>query len=383
MTSALRIVILGYIVRGPLGGLVWHHLQYVLGLHRMGHDVLFLEDSEDYAACYDPDDNVMTTDPGYGLRFIQDVFSRYGLEAKWAYFDQHTQTWHGRTAAEVESFCRSSDILLNLSGVNPLPDFVFDIPARLFIDTDPVFTQVRHLTDPQALRRAKQHTHFFTFGENFGRPGCRIPDDGLPWQPTRQPVVPDVWPVVPGDASAPWSTILQWDSYREAVWQDQHFGMKSASFDAYGALPVRSGETIELAIGSATAPRDRLTQDGWILRDPLAITRTPWTYQTFIRQSKAEWSIAKHGYVVSRSGWFSERSLAYLASGRPVLVQDTGFSDWLETGAGILTFNDMEECLAGMQDICQQYEYHQQQARRRVETEFKASKVLNHLLRCL
>ena len=139
-SERLRIIVLGYIVRGPLGGLAWHHLQYVLGLVELGHDVIFVEDSDDYPACYDPARNVVDTDPSYGLDFTARTFERVGLGQRWAYYDAHTTRWLGPCAGQVLSLCASADLLLNLSGVNPLRPWLLQIPARALVDTDPVFT---------------------------------------------------------------------------------------------------------------------------------------------------------------------------------------------------------------------------------------------------
>ncbi len=325
--SKLRILVLGYIVRGPLGGLVWHHLQYVLGLVKLGHDVVFLEDSDDYAACYNPLTNEMNTDPSYGLRFIDKAFKKLKLNDLWAYYDAHTKQWFGKTRAEMFDFFASTDVLLNVSGVNPLRDWLLPIPKRAFIDTDPAFTQIRHLTDQNARQLAEKHNYFFSFGENFGRAGCSIPKDGFEWKPTRQPLVLDCWKISKGVQNSSWTTVMQWDSYRTLEYEGQIFGMKSASFDEYVDLPEITGEKFELAIGSANAPRDFLQNKGWNIINPLVPTRTPWTYQKFIQNSKAEWTVAKQGYTSSKSGWFSERSAAYLASGRPVLTKKQAFHD--------------------------------------------------------
>jgi len=327
--SKLRILVLGYIVRGPLGGLVWHHLQYVLGLKKLGHDVVFLEDSDDYAACYNPLTGEFDTDANYGLRFIDSVFKKLNLGGLWAYHDAHTNQWFGKTRAEMFDFFASTDVLLNLSGMNPLREWLLQIPKRAFTDTDPAFTQIRHLTDRNARQLAEKHNYFFSFGENFGHADCSIPKDGFEWKPTRQPLVLDCWKISKGVQNSSWTTVMQWDSYRTLEYEGQIFGMKSASFDEYVDLPEITGEKFELAIGSANAPRDFLQNKGWKVINPLIPTRTPWTYQKYIQNSKAEWTVAKQGYASSKSGWFSERSAAYLASGRPVLTEETGFSQFI------------------------------------------------------
>jgi hypothetical protein len=378
--SSLRIVVLGYIVRGPIGGLAWHHLQYVLGLRSLGHDVYFVEDSDDYASCYDPSRGVVDTDPSYGLHFAARAFERLGLSERWCYYDAHTDTWMGPLASHARKICESAELVLNLSGVNPLRSSLADVPRRVFVDTDPAFTQIRHLTDPDARKLAAGHNSFFTFAENITRDDCLVPADGFGWQPTRQPVQLDLWPVTTGRREGSWTTVMQWDSYRAREYAGRRFGMKSDSFNEFIDLPARAGSVIEIALGSESAPRDFLRAKGWRLLDPLEVTRDPWSYQEFIRSSKAEWSVAKHGYVTSRSGWFSERSAAYLASGRPVLTQQTGFSDWLPAGAGLLTFETIDEALARMGEIDAAYEHHCRAARELAEAFFDARKVLTHLL---
>ncbi len=298
-SEKLRIVALGYMVRGPLGGLLWHHLQYVLGLAKLGHDVYFLEDSDDYPACYNPQDDSLGTDPSFGLDFVNRTFERFGLEDRWSYFDAHTDRWFGLSAYRVREICASTDVLLNLSAVNPLRPWFEEVPRRVFVDTDPAFTQIRHLQDPAARALAAGHTSFFSFAENIALTDCLVPDDGFPWQPTRQPIVLDAWPITPGDRKAPWTTLMQWDSYTVREHDGKRFGMKSESFKHYFDLPRRSGQLFELAVGSPSAPRDALTSQGWEVSNPLEVIRDPWDYQKFIQESKGEWTVAKHGYVVA------------------------------------------------------------------------------------
>jgi hypothetical protein len=374
--NGLRIAVLGYVVRGPLGGLVWHHLQYVTGLLALGHEVFFVEDSDDYPSCYDPARGVVDGDPSYGLRFAADVFEWAGVGARWAYYDSARREWLGAGAGRARSFCETADLVLNLSGVNPLRPWLDRVPARALVDTDPVFTQIRHLSDPAAMELALGHTAFFTYGENVGRPGCSTPDDGLPWVPTRQPVVLDAWEVTPGPSEGRFTTVMQWDSYAAGTIGGRTFGMKSASFEPYLDLPSATGEALELAVGSASAPRALLRRHGWRVRNPLVPTRTARSYQRYLRASKGEFSVAKHGYAVSRCGWFSERTAAYLASGRPAVVQDTGFSERLECGLGVLAFATPDEAAAALDDVSAAYTQHCAAARDVAHAYFDARIVL-------
>jgi hypothetical protein len=360
--------------------MAWHHLQYAAGLLRLGHDAFFLEDSGNYPACYDPSRHRTGSDPSYGLRFAADALERLGLGARWAYHDAHTGRWFGPLGEKAVEVSTGAELLLNVSGVNPLRPWHREIPVRVLIDTDPVFTQVRHLLRPEDLAAARAHTHFRTFGENFGAPGCGIPDDGLPWCATRQPILLAEWPHPPGPQDGSFSSILQWESYPAVVYAGRRWGVKADSFPPYLGLPGLVPMPLELALGSASAPRSLLRQHGWRLTDPLRVSRDPWTYRSFIQASKGEFSIAKQAYAAASSGWFSERSACYLASGRPVVVQETGFSHWMGNSAGVLPFSSPEGAVAALTEACEQYEGRCAEARSVAEILFSSDRVLSGLI---
>jgi len=380
--SRLRVIVLGYIVRGPVGGLASYFLQYLTGLARLGHDVYFFEVGDDYPSCYDPSRNLTDRDPTHGLRFATNIFDRVGLNDRWAYHDARTSDWLGPCADRIAEVCSTADLLLNVGGVNRLRPWLMEIPVRAFIDQDPVFTQVKHLTDSTARDRALHHTAFLTIGENIGRQKSSIPDDGLPWQATRQPVVLDAWPLTPGPRNGKFTTVMQWESYPAREYGGVRYGVKSDSFGPYLDLPDRVGRIFELSVGGPAVPYDLLRKKGWEPRNPLEVTQNPWTYQHYIQQSKAEFSVAKQAYVATHSGWFSDRSAAYLASGRPVLLQETGFSDWLPTGAGLMAFSSPEDVLTGLENIQTRYEFHCRAARGVAEEYFDSRKVLSRLIEC-
>lgn len=376
----MRVLVLGYIVRGALGGHAWQHLQYAIGLRQLGHDVYFLEDSDDFESCYDPTTHEMTRDPSFGLEFARGIFDHVGMPERWAYYDAHTATWHGPSAVDVRELCRTADVCLNVSGVNPLRDWTLQIPVRVLIDTDPAFTQVRNLIDPAALQSALRHNVFLSFAENIGTPDCSIPSDGLAWKPTRQPVVLEAWPVTTGPAGGNFSTMMQWESYPALRHESRTFGMKSLSFEPYFELPSKVDARLELAVGSASAPRERLANAGWIVRDPYELSCDPWIYQRFIQDSKAEFTVAKHGYASTASGWFSDRSAEYLASGRPVVTQETGFSRWLNADGGLLAFRSPDEARDAIERVCGDYERHCRRAREIARAYFESRDVLTALL---
>ncbi len=380
-SDRLRIIVLGYFVRWPVGGMAWHYLQFVLGLARLGHDVYFIEDSDDYPSCWDPSRNVMDTDPSYGTQFTKATFDRMGLGDCWAYYDWHTKRWLGPCADRIREICDSADLVLNVSGVNPLRPWLMDVPARALIDTDPGFTQIKHLTEKPSRELAEAHNRFLSFGENIGTDGCTIPDDGFAWQPTRQPIVLDAWPWSSGPVEGEIRTLMQWDSYPRREYQGRVYGMKSDAFVPFMNLPQKVDA--QLALAATRLPdhtRNRLERENWRLYDPAGPSLDPWTYQNYIQASKAEFTVAKQGYVITSSGWFSERSACYLASGRPVVAQDTGYSRWLPCGAGIVPFATAQEAVAAIKDVEQRYKFHCHAARRIAEEYFDARSVLPSLI---
>jgi hypothetical protein len=254
----------------------------------------------------------------------------------------------------------------------------------MFIDTDPAFTQVRHLTDPARRQRAAQHNLFLSFGANIGKDCCTVPADGFDWRPTRQPIVLDAWPVSPPPVRAPLTTVMQWDNTLQGVpreYTGRLFGRKADSFGPYFDLPNRTGQSFEIALsGTSAVERERFQAGGWAMRDPLAVTRTPWTYQRYIAQSNAEFSIAKQAYVSTCGGWFSERSACYLASGRPVILEDTGFSQYLPSGEGLLSFRDADGAAAAIDGLMTRHDVHCRRAREIAGEYFDAHVVLSQII---
>lgn len=377
----LRIIVLGYIVRGPVGGMAWCDLNYLAGLLDLGHDVYFVEDSgESPWCCYDPSRHTTDADPTYGLAFAANALAAIGFGSRWAYYDAHRDRWFGPCADRVLELGRTADVLLNLSGVNPLRAWFMTIPVRAFVDKDPVFTQLKHRHDPSAMDLARRHTAFFTFAVNLNAHGSELPIDGLTWRATRHPIFLEAWPFQPDAHNGRFTTVMQWNSYRAAEHQGVRYGMKSDAFEPFLDLPRRVGERLEMAVGSSAAPRARLADHGWIVRDPLEAASLPDEYQQYIRHSKAEFTVAKHGYVVSQCGWFSERSASYLASGRPVVTQETGFSRWLDVEGGVVPFTTLDEAVAAIEDVSADYHRHRRLARDIAVQYFDSRTVLPHLL---
>jgi hypothetical protein len=207
-----------------------------------------------------------------------------------------------------------------------------------------------------------------------------MPSAGAQWLATRQPIVLDLWPVKKGNPGAPFTTVMNWSPFGDRLDHDQRYGQKEREFEPYFTLPQKTGELMEIAAQLPSTVRRRAAEGGWRLADPLEVTRHPWLYQDYLAHSRAEFSVAKHGYVATRCGWFSDRSAGYLASGRPVVIQDTGFSRWLNTGDGLVPFTTRDEAAAGLEEVNRRYAAHCRAAREIAEQYFDARKVLTSLL---
>lgn len=374
----MKILCAGHLVRHPVGGHTWHHLQYLVGLQRLGHDVQFVEDWGWDNSCYDPSTRYSTDDPTYGLNYMADVFARVGLAGRLTYLKKDGTTV-GMTREALADFCRESDAFLNLSNVNWVPEFEL-CRRRALIDTDPVFTQIGGFGMGQAFDR---HHVLFTYGANVGSPTSQMPTAGRTWLPTRQPVVLDLWPVTTPSDRAAISTVMNWSAYGGREVDGKFYGQKDREFEPFFDLPKRVDRRMQIAVEPPAAIRDRLIDGGWEIIDPAGVSRDPWTYQSFIANSRAEFCVAKHGYVWPRSGWFSDRTTAYLASGRPAVVQDAGFTDWIAPSPGLSPFLTPDEAARGVRKLDEEYDSRCADARRTAEANFDARDVLRELLECV
>ncbi len=371
----MNVVCAGYIVRNPLGGHVWHHLQYLVGLKRLGCQVAYIEHHCMENFCYHPVRDAWTSDPSYGIGYMLDLFRPHGLDRSWCYIGEG-EICYGMDRRQVKRACREADLLLNLSNINMLPEFAL-CRKRVLVDTDPVFTQIgaHGLGGPFS-----DYDALFTYGENVHLAGCTMPTAGHIWHPTRQPVVLDLWQEAAPSGPGLFSTVTNWNAFGEATYDGRIYGNKARQFEPFFGLPRDCNEAMEIAVDVPADVRGRLIAGGWTIRDPLEVTLSPHTYQAYLRSSKAEFSVAKHAYVVTNCGWFSDRSAGYLASGRPVVIEDTGFSHWLDTGCGVLPFRSRDDALASIDEANAHYGQHAAAAREICETYFDSAKVLTRLI---
>ncbi|HEX4948111.1 MAG TPA: glycosyltransferase [Blastocatellia bacterium] len=361
----------GIIARYPFGGVTWCTLMYLLGLRALGHEVFYIEDTGE--CIYDPVQNTISTDSTFGCNYIHDALSAFGLGDRWAFVD-YAGNYFGQSKERVQEYCRDADWYLNLSGGSWFwRDEYARIPRKAFIDSDPVFTQLAIAkAEPWYVEFFRGFDHLFTFGQNIGTADCDVPTAPFVWKKTYQPITLEHWKrdITPRDR---FTTVMTWkiSSFADVD------GNKDKEFVKFLALAKRAKQPIELAING---PREFLAEHGWTTVNAMDVSRDLWAYREYLQNSKAEFGVAKHAYVASNSGWFSDRTECYLAAGRPAVVQDTGFSRHLPTGEGLFAFQTPDEALAAIEAVNLDYARHSRCAQEIAREHFDARQVLSELL---
>jgi hypothetical protein len=377
--SKRTIVVSGMIAGDPhQGGATWAVLQYLLGLARLGHDVYLVEPLT--AAALRP--------AGVGLAesinaaYFRQVCVDFHLERSAALLLAGTRQTVGLSYQQLGQVSRRADVLLNISGMLVEQELIGPIPIRVYLDLDPAFNQLWHST--QGIdRHLAGHTHFVTVGLALNSAACPVPTCGLPWIPTLPPVVLAEWPVAGPITCDAFTTVGNWRGYGSIEYNGVLYGQKAHSLRPLMALPTRTRMSFQPALAihaDETRDLEALSANGWRLLEPAQVAGTPALYRAFLQGSRAEFGIAKSGYVVSRCGWFSDRSACYLACGRPVLAQDTGFSRFVPSGEGLLAFHTLDDALAGIEAIAADYPRHARAARALAEEFFDSDKILAGLL---
>jgi hypothetical protein len=350
------------------GGATWAVLQYALGLRKLGHDVLVLEQVQEYRPA--------------SIAYFQRVMQRFRFDGCSAMVVAGKRESVGISYERVIELTRIADVLLDVSGMMAGSELVENIPVRVYLDLDPAFNQLWHSVEG-IDRGFDGHTHFATVGLAIGSEGCSVPTCDRTWITTLPPVVLGEWPVANGITYDALTTVGNWRSYGPIEHNGIVYGQRAHSFRRFIELPRLTEERLAPALAIHSGDdRDTaaLSACGWNLIDPASVASTPAEYREFVQGSKAELGIAKSGYVVSRCGWFSDRSACYLASGRPVLAQETGFSEFLPIGEGLLTFSTIEEAVVGIADLRGRYVIHRRAARAIAEEFLDSDKVLTRLL---
>ena len=380
----MRIIITGLVGQYPFGGVIWDYIQYLLGFRSLGHQVLYLEDSGAWP--YDPVAGTITDDCSFALQSLHKIFTDFDLSESWVYRNGADGKFHGAGEKVAREWLRHGDLLVNVSSAGWLRDYDLRVGHRMFIDGDPMFCQIGLLdgSNPLYAGRLRDHDSHFTFGLSVGQPGCLVPVDGITWRPTVQPVAIDQWPVSPVSADAPWTTVMNWASYKPKVWEGRTYGQKNLEFNRFRDLPSKTNVPLRLAMGlgvDGQRPAQELRQLGWDLVEPQEVVPDHSAYRSFLTNSRGEWSVAKHGYVEGRTGWFSCRTACYLAAGRPAVVQETGWSRHLPSNGGVIPFTTLEEAVEGLAEVERNYSKHSKAAREVSLEFFDAKKVCQDLLR--
>jgi len=366
------------------GGSAWVRLSWAEALRELGFDVLFVEQIAAVDCVDEHDEPTDFVDSANAATFCA-ATEAFGFGGDAALVCPDDDRVLGMTHEELLERLGAAALLVNLSGHLRWRPALERTPHRVFVDLDPGYTQIWHASGGDAAGLEGHELHF-TVGANVGTTGCDLPTGGIRWRPIRQPVVLDRWPLPPPDECSDFNgftTVASWrGAYGRPVWEGRSYGLKAHEFRRYASLPEHTGLPFAAALDIHPADAhdaDRLRAGGWTLLDPSLVGDVE-GFRRFVRCSSAEFSTAQGVYVETRSGWFSDRTVRYLASGRPALVQDTGFSEHLPVGEGLLAFATPDEARAGAHAIVADYAHHSAAARAVAERCFAPAPALAPLL---
>lgn len=389
----LRIIVGGFMAILPAGGATWDYIQYPLGFSLMGHDVYYIEDTRLYPIYQKTGSD--WDDCSSCVERLKSVMDYFNMSNRWAYRDEASGRCFGLSESEIKEICRGADVFVNISCSTCMREEYLKIPARILIDSDPMFTQIQYMSQqmftpgkPGLRELLDQHNYLFTFGENIGSPDCRIPDCNLLWHITRQPVCMNYWKPnpLPANDEILFTTLMNWSAAKKLKYNDTEWGQKDIEFNKFIKLPDQM-PAIQLAMVinqtggiDQTLQKQQVEAEGWKILSPDQYASNWKDYQTFIQQSDGEFSVAKETYVKANTGWFSCRSACYLAAGRPVVTQDTGWSKYISSGNGLFAFHNVETAVDALKSVTSNLAHHAKAARSVAEDFFDSRKVLNSLL---
>lgn len=370
------------------GGGVWERMSWVIGLRQLGYDVYFIEQIASNA-CVAGNGAVTTFADSVNLDWFRYVTDWFGIADRSSLVYAGGTECVGMPWTRLLEVAESTDLLVNLSGHLTLAPLLERIRCKAYIDVDPGFTQFWH-ADPNIPFQLEGHDFYFTIGENIGSPDCGIPTSNIRWRPIRQPIVLSDWPVTVAERHHRFTTIASWrGAFGPVQFDGRTYGLKVHEFRKYLALPHQiansraDGSTFEIALDiDSRDARDlaSLGDNGWLIRDPQAVAGDPAAFRRYVQESGAEFSVAQGIYAETNSGWFSDRTVRYLASGKPVLVQETGFSRNIPAARGLVAFRSLDEAVQGVESIVADYADHCQAAREIAEVYFDSDRILARLM---
>ncbi len=359
-------------------GNAWVVLSWVLGLKKLGFRTCFVEQIS-REACVDADGAVTSFEQSVNLAYFKRIMGQFGLSDSAALVYEGGRHVHGPSYAELLDLAETADLLVNITGHLTLEPLMRRLRRKAYVDLDPGFTQFWHAAG-YAGPRLEGHDYYFTIGENIGTPACPIPTGGIRWRPIRQPVVLDHWPVSGEGNRDRFTTVATWRGpYGPVQYGGRTFGLKVHEFRKFVDLPRQVQQTFEIALNihpADTKDLSLLRQHGWEIVDPRTVVPDPNAFRCYVQTSGAEFSVAQGVYVETKSGWFSDRTVRYLASGKPALVQDTGFSRNYPVGDGLVAFRTLDEAVVGAERIAGDYDRHCRVARSLAEAYFDSDQVL-------
>ncbi len=378
----MSLIIVGsYMVRYPLGGMMSWSLQWLLGLKRLGHEIVFVEKSNYADSCYDPHQARSSNDYTYGLQTTVALLERFGLDDGWCYVD-YQGNYHGQSRRQIEDTFKQADLFLDLGTHGAWLEEAAYAASRVLVDGEPGYTQIR--MEKSVSQMPQHYDHYFTNGANIGTARSTAPAVGVTWKPVYNPVVTELFAAIPlASDSAPYSSVMNWQSHQTCHWQGQAYGQKDIEFAKFVDLPERTSVPMEIAVSGKHVPADQLASAGWRVRDAQAVTLSYNAYGDYITACRGEFSVCKNVFVALNTGWFSDRSAAYLAHARPVVLQDTGFSQHLPVGEGLFAVRTIDEAAAAIEAIESDYPRHSRKAREIARAYLDAEVVLTQFLHAI
>ena len=392
----LKIIVGGLIGLYPSGGATWDYIQYPLGLKLLGHDVYYIEDTRQYPVFQKEKD--AWNDATACINNLKNIMEDFGFKDHWAYKDIASGKSFGMTEEKILLLCSTADVFINISCSTFMREEYLKIPKRILIDSDPMFTQMQYGIELSGHDSAKKwttkimlenHNFLFSFGENIGSPDCKIPLFDFKWNTSRQPVCLDYWNNNQLVKNGSFTSIMNWSGRKKLIYNNEKWGQKDSEFNKIKDIPLKvTGRNFEVVINKPLNQDSNfdpveLKNLGWVVLQPDQTVANTRDYQNFIYNSAAEFSVAKHTYVKSNSGWFSGRSACYLAAGKPVITQDTKWTKFIHTGEGLFAFTDMESAIEGINRVYSNLVYHSKMAKEIANEYFESNKVLTTMLKNL